>query len=323
MLATQLAISTDVLVYRAGKALKGFDAIDNPQARAAAYWKAFYIAQPRDLIQCGPGVFDFGGQRDDRKGEQPNIVHLPELALVRGAGREITTFVNSWGNNTAAGCCFRPGNGSVIEDLGLASTCGAEFQSIVYGWSGTGSPNGARAVARRCNLVGNSWVGYIWGGDKNGLRFEDCDATGGKWLFTCGSTSSALTSCTIDVLRSRVFGDASLSTYQGKVGQRLIAFAARGGVLRVFDSQVELFGNDGVETLATAWTTDEAGHGGPGWPRIELSNVHSRVRGNGAASALDVENNVGVIQVQGGSGSGLGGKYRARGDVVWCGGAAG
>jgi len=230
-----------------------------------------------------------------------------------------TRFENAWGNNAWAGCCFQPGGDLVIEDMTFASTCAVNEQQQTIGFGDTNpltAPSYRRVIFRRCRLEGRAWCLYSWSaGLGNTILCEDCELVGGKWLAALGNSSGA-DGQRFEFYRCTFTGDADLSTYQGKVGNRVFGVAGRGGSAKCVDCTFHLRGNAKTDIVCGGWTSPTS-EGGSQWVVMEFLRCTFKVDPNGAKQWFDLQNNAGVIRAQDCKGSGPDGKLITGGVIEW------
>jgi hypothetical protein len=258
-----------------------------PFAKALAVRQAFAAAKPGDLILIGAGQFDFGNAT--------NLL-FPDQCTVRGLGREITFLLSEVISDTA-GTSFALQN-TIVEDLSLKNDCWyfAEDGRCV-GFDSNG-PTGAgfTATIRRCNCWSRDWTIYNWR-PHNKLLVDDCDVTTGRVGVACEDSGDGQD---VEVRRSRIYGDASLSQSRGETSNEanggVFGFIARGGPLKIIDCEVQIKGKASAYpsyTPRACAITDQGGGGDQpaGNTIISVWNLRSKVDPNGAdpARCLDVD----------------------------------
>lgn len=291
--------------------LPGFDAIlyhgstqirfvaphadSSPKARAASVLAAFArVTDSTDVVEIGTGKFDFGNQ--------PPVM-LPKCKT-KGQGKANTLWFSQKqidvyhadATHVVAGgpaWCFQ--DGSIVEEISFTDDCfnpGEDGGCIGF----LSDTTNAHAVIRRCACQCRDWTVYNWS-PNNRLVIEDCDLTTGRVAIAAEDSGDGQE---IDVVRSRIYGDASLSKSIGATSNKLTGgvFAAvcRGGRMSLVDCEVNLRGKASASpsfTPRVAAVTDKGGgNSAPaGNTRIVVYNLRSSIDPNGAdpAQCLDLD----------------------------------
>lgn len=227
--------------------------------------EAFAAAADGDMVMLG-NFYPWGALLD------------ASAPLIIGKGVSVTglspkhSYISSQYHDLAADyCSFALTDRNTLTSVGFRSAALPTQQAAVIGWSGQSEgtqakPSNAVADLIGCEVSGGNFGAYIWGGYGNLMRLWRCIISFARWGVTCGC-SGGPDAAYIDAHYCTLMGDSSLSTYQGRVGKRIMAFAGRGGVTRAThcDSYIKAIGMDlaaGIWTPSTDTTNGdyEAAH---------------------------------------------------------------
>ncbi len=264
-------------------------------ARAAAVLAAFArVSEPTDVVEVGPGTFDFGNQ--------PPVM-LPKCKI-KGQGKGSTLFVSqkqidpyerpsrdpaARREKIAGGTAWCFQDGTVVEDISFTDDCfnpGEDGGCIGF----LSETTGATAVMRRCACWCRDWTVYNWS-PNNRLLIEDCELTTGRVALAADNSGDGQQ---FYVIRTRIFGDASLSKSIGATSNKktggVFGAVCRGGRTRLIDCEINLKGGASTApsfTPRAAAITDSGGaNGAPAAnTRIEIYNLRSSIDPNGADPA--------------------------------------
>lgn len=265
-----------------------------PESPQGAWLRSQIVnAQPGSVINVPPGFYVLG----------KTYVQCPPNITVRGAGKERTWITSANANFGGINPGISLNNGVAWEDTTVQLNIGKTFEGELIGM-GQNAPANCTAYLRRNNFIGTGWCVYIWGQYGNKIILEDCHCWAAHRVIAC-QTSSGPDAAAVDMHRTWLHLDASLTTAGGEVGPNCIGIVSSAGLVRMFQGGIDGVGGSQNDFIAGAWCDIQ----GETFARIEMHGVTSRLKSNGAKAMYDAYQQKGLISIFDGSGSGPGGNW--------------
>lgn len=266
-----------------------------PVQNAAGAWLRAAIANAAAgaVINLPPGFVQLG---------KDPIQHTKPVTI-KGAGQGRTYVTTSNANFGGINPGIGLADGVAYEDMTLELTIGKTLEGELIGF-GQAAPGNSTAYLRRLNLRACGWTAYIWSAPGNKLVIEDCHLWGAHRAVAC-QTSSGPDAAAIDLHRTWLHIDPSLTTAGGAVGPNAIGIVSGAGRVRMFQGGIDGTGGPGNDFIAGAWNDT----GGEPSALIELHDVCCRINQGQAKAAYDTFTQKGTIRTFGGSGSGKDGAW--------------
>lgn len=311
----------DLRRYRVGAYTVTYAAGTNTNVdRAATARLAIQNAIAGDVIEFGPGVFDFSSV----------AVVCPNNVMLKGIGAGVTV-LHCTGGIDLEGICFQLQNTTITNMTLECVPYNPSEDSVCLGfYAPTGQAEPYRATLKGCRIVGASNGVYEWSNHSNYLKLEDCEIYAGRQAVSAlgsggiNSQHFELVRCKIDVdaSRSEDIGHTSNFEHGGCFG-----VMACGGTVKVIDCEINLVGR---QNQGPSWTPRMAGvcdtfvfgdnyewppYNPDTTPQIEIMNLRCKMQPNGipTENCFDIEihylNFRKALRVSGGWGSGMGDKY--------------
>lgn len=226
-----------------------------------------------------------------------NVV-FPPNCLVEGDSPENTILLNGYWGNVDPGCAFELSDGVILRNLTLVSNCDISQQSEVVGFGRRVNPiTGATAYLENVKIMGRGFGLYNWSEVGNKIVGRDLYIQAGRRPVFNGVSASG-TACEIDIADSEILGDFSLSSYgntnEAEVGRYLMAFGARGGMMRVRNCYAKLIGAPLCAIVAGYFIDDQ---GNQPLSSIRASLTQIDIFQHGAITAVDKHQPMGIISV--------------------------
>jgi len=229
-----------------------------------------YLARVDDPLELSPGQWQF-----DRR------LIVPAGAQVCSSWANAARLVSS-ATASGEGCVFELNDGVRLSGLTLDaySLTGEGAQNQVVGFAN--GQQGCRAWLQDLNLVGRSFLIYVWAGQGNELDCLRVNGACGRWGVTAGGSSSPGASAQRIRLRQCNLR-SDFDQYRGaggSIGDGAVCLVARGGVIEVEGGSLTAKGSallreNGqpyIDKVYAAWTTWQGTKqpyaGGADWPAI-------------------------------------------------------
>jgi len=242
--------------------------------------------QSGDNIELGWHMADFG--------KDANLT-LPPVNSIVGQGQGKTIW-KSWVISDSLGTSFCLQNGLTVEGMSFINDqwfVDDQGHNIEDGRCiGFDSGDNQSAVIRNCSVWCRDWSIYSWQATHTKLLIDNCDVYTGRVGVACENSGDGQD---VTILRSRIYGDASLSWSRGETSNQsnggVFGVICRGGTTRIIDSEINIKGKQSAYpsyTPRACAITDQGGGGDApaGTTQIAVWNLRSHVDPNGADPAL-------------------------------------
>ena len=234
-----------------------------------------------------PGdVLDYG-IKDVDLGDKPGI-HLPPYTTLVGRGG---TIYSQWFYQLQ--CALELSQGCVLRDVKVVCNHpDLTYPGMAVGmcqamWSkANGGP--VQIKGQQARIIGGSFTGkeyglYLWGAPE-GSRITAEGATFAGKIGACAGTGSGPTACFLDIYGSTITGNTKIATTGGASTTCCIGLLVRGGVTRVWKSEINAIASPAVDPKknttmqAAVWlgmadrTEARDNIGKPTWAAVSLAD---------------------------------------------------
>lgn len=299
-----------------------------------------------DVLEVGPGVFDFGNVEGG--------VYFRPGQRVYGDGPDNTLWTSSWLYQQQ--CQFELNDGVSLNGMRLRNIRKNRFgdAGVLIGFSQT-TWSQARGVKPTPNPTAElndvvcddagEYCKYIWGQAGARIISRRCSFAAGKVAVCAGQASGGTASCFIDMYDCKILLDTSLGAPGGASGLVGAGILGRGGLTRMFGGSITVVANrvpnddpknpKTLQQAAGAWLgmvdhndqdPSKSNYGKATWAAIELHSVNVSCAGFDGLDLCDLRELIapypkydpqkcGSLCAYRGSGSGPGGKFITKGDV--------
>jgi hypothetical protein len=209
---------------------------------------------PGDIVIMADGVYDFGNSQN---------IKFPDGVELRAMNYGAVLFLSQFVWNVNVGCSFDMGNGNTVRGIAFVNNISPTIQGVTIGYGIITPPITANSscVFEHCSADGTVFSLYNWSGLNNFITWSGGRITAGRRTVFTGSSSGG-SDGGISVDHAQIICNNVLGTNQGSWGDHCFAFGARGGLMQVRDSRIQVIGGNTphqVDWCAGAWC-DETGN---------------------------------------------------------------